>query len=105
MSEKLTLTSLTNNELKEFINDAVRDAMLEYNPKQDKSNEKSTSELITTKELSKLLKKSETTLWKWRKTGKIPYLIGGEKSILYDWDEVQKSLYKSNQQERLKCLE
>lgn len=100
----LTLTSLTNSELKDFIIDAVRIAIIDFQPEQNAPEKNTETELITETELSKRINVSKTTLWKWRNEGKIPFIRIGSKRILYDWNEVKDTFDKPNQKERLQCL-
>ncbi len=104
MNNNLTFTSLTNSELKNFIIDAVRIAIIDFQPEQNAPEKQPDSELITETELSKRIGISKTTLWKWRKEGKIPFQRIGSKRILYDWNEVKDTFDKPNQKERLQCL-
>jgi excisionase family DNA binding protein len=104
MNNQLILTSLTNSELKKLINDAVRTAMIDFQPEPNAQEKETQTEMITEEELSKRINISKTTLWKWRKEGNIPFQRVGGKRILYDWNDVKESFIKSNQKERLQWL-
>ena len=80
---KATNLTISKEELKQLIEDAVYKANctqpnLEYN-------------IITEKELSKLLNISKVTLHKYRKQGKIPFSQVG-RTIRYDYKEVMETL-------------
>lgn len=65
----LILTSVPLNELTDIIRDCVRS---EVDKKPPALTEDNPNELLTIKEAAKLLKKSKTTLNKWKKNGTIP---------------------------------
>ena len=50
-------------------------------------------EIIDTKQLCKKLNITEPTIIRWRKKGKIPFLLIGD-SIRYDWHAVLKAITK-----------
>ena len=80
-----TTIQISPDELKEFIKESLKE--IQAVP----SEEKQTNELLTVKELAKLLKKTTKTVYLWCSTNKIPYLKT-DKAILFDRDEVLKTL-------------
>ncbi len=78
-------TNLSPDELKGLIKESLKE--IQAVP----SDEKQTNELLTVKELAKLLKKTTKTIYEWKTNNKIPY-IQTDKAILFDRDEVLKTL-------------
>ncbi|MFN3194531.1 MAG: helix-turn-helix domain-containing protein [Chlorobiota bacterium] len=51
--------------------------------------------ILTTNELSEKLNLSHTTIWRLRRSGKIPFFKAG-KTVLFDYNEVLESLKNSS---------
>ena len=86
--KNLLIESLTVNEFKELISEAIRQELINYIKAPE--NPKST-EFITRQETARFLKISLPTLNSWTKTGLIPaYRIGNR--VRYKLQEVEQSL-------------
>ncbi|MDC1068390.1 helix-turn-helix domain-containing protein [Candidatus Kapabacteria bacterium] len=92
MDNNLVIT--TKEELQQLIEIALEKQL----GKLDFKSDKSTTELITTKQLEKVLGKSSTTIWRYMKDGRIPYKKLGVKNY-FDLSEVMKSLKSFNIQD------
>lgn len=79
--DNLVMTTMTKEELKQLIADAVTS-----NLKHDETA-KGSEELLNTKQLTDKLQVSEITLYKWRREGKLPF-HRINRNIYYKWNEV-----------------
>ena len=84
--ESTILNHLSISELKNLIDESIKDALKSFNPKKE-----SEVELLTTKEVSKILGVSAVTLNDWVKRGIIPALRIGTR-IRYKKKDVLKAL-------------
>lgn len=85
----IILQGLTLEQLQEFIQVAVNNAVADQQPSDQPTTDQ--PEFITPKEASELLKVSPVTLWRYQKQGKVKcYGIGGRR--LYKRDEIIESL-------------
>ena len=86
MLQKIQI-EISPDELKEII----KETLIEVQSNQSNQTPTNSNELLTTKELAKLLRKTPKTIYEWKMNNKIPY-IQTDKAILYDKDEVLNSL-------------
>ena len=62
-------------------------------------DKKETPEMLTDKELADRLKMSRVTLYEWRRKGILPFKRIG-KRVLYNWDDVYKTLKDVKQRDK-----
>lgn len=92
MEKSILLHVITPDDLKQIIKEALRDELTEFNKNSDKHN---ADAVLSRAEVSKLLKISMTTLWKWTKNNKLKsYGIGNK--VFYKKNEVLESLIRIN---------
>ena len=81
-----TTIQISPDELKGLIKESLKE--IQSVPSELKQTP---NELLTVKELAKLLKKTTKSIYLWKSTNKIPY-IQLDKAILFDRDEVLTAL-------------
>ncbi len=82
-----TTINISPDELKGLISETLSKVLIS-NQRKAPNQQK---ELMTVKELAKLLKKTTKTIYQWKEENKIPY-IQTDKTILFDYDEVMETL-------------
>lgn len=89
--EHFIFSNYTQEELRGFINEAVKEAIKDIQPPASTTQSET---LLTRKETADKLKISLVTLNDWTKRGLLQsYLIGGR--VLYKDSEIEASLYKT----------
>ncbi len=82
-----TQINLSPDELKGIISQSLKEHLSTI----PTATRQTPKELLTVKELATILKKTTKTIYLWKDENKIPY-IQTDKAILFDYDEVMKTL-------------
>lgn len=90
MVQSITM-QISPDELKEII----KETMIEVQSNQSLQTIPNSNELLTTKELAALLKKTPKTIYQWKMNNQIPY-IQTDKAILFDKNEVLETIKNWN---------
>lgn len=95
MNNQILLTSISIDEFRTLIDDSVKNAFTELQPKEPSKAE---NQLIKIEEVSKLLNVSQVTIHAWKKSGKLPFYKISNK-IYFKKSEILEALYKSDRKD------